>query len=67
MLKTNNLLIYLNRGDMKNAVQLFEKAIELCRTEAEMSHLFSLLHAAKAQLKAAQTLGIPLPANFSPM
>jgi len=52
---------------MVNAVKLFEKAIDLCRTETEMSHLFSLLHAAKAQLKAAQTLGIPLPADFSPM
>ncbi|XP_045210423.2 mitochondrial import receptor subunit TOM70-like [Mercenaria mercenaria] len=59
--------IEVQRGDMVNAVKLFEKAIELCRTETEMSHLFSLLHAAKAQLKAAQTLGIPLPANFSPI
>lgn len=55
------------RGDMGNAVRLFNKAIELCRTEAEMSHLFSLLHAAKAQLKAAETLGIPLPSNFTPV
>jgi hypothetical protein len=52
---------------MVNAVNLFEKAIDLCRTENEMSHLFSLLHAAKAQLQAAQTLGIPLPASFSQM
>ncbi|KAL4229406.1 Mitochondrial import receptor subunit TOM70 [Mactra antiquata] len=59
--------IEVQRGDMGNAVKLFNKAIELCRTEAEMSHLFSLLHAAKAQLKAAETLGIPLPSNFTPI
>jgi len=59
--------IEVQRGDMGKAVALFERAIELCRTESEMSHLFSLLHAAKAQLRAAQTLGIALPSHFSPM
>ena len=52
---------------MVKAVDLFNTAINLCRTESEMSHLFSLLHAAQAQLRAAQTLGIPLPSNFSSM
>ncbi|XP_052816681.1 mitochondrial import receptor subunit TOM70-like [Mya arenaria] len=59
--------IEVQRGDMVNAVKLFKKAIDLCRTESEMSHLFSLLHAAKAQLKAAEMLEIPLPKDFSPM
>ncbi|XP_052286193.1 mitochondrial import receptor subunit TOM70-like isoform X2 [Dreissena polymorpha] len=59
--------IEVQKGDMVGAMRHFEVAIELCRTEAELSHLFSLLHAAKAQLKAAEMLGIPLPKDFSPM
>lgn len=46
---------------MEKAVELFQKAISLSRTESEMAHLFSLSDAAKAQLNVAKKLGINLP------
>ena len=46
---------------MKAAVDMFEKAIALSKSESEMSHLFSLLDAAQVQMKVAQKLGIPIP------
>lgn len=48
-------------GSMEKAVELFQKAISLSRTESEMAHLFSLSDAAKAQLNVAKKLGINLP------
>ena len=48
---------------MTEAVELFEKAIDLVRTESEMAHTFSLLEAAKAQGKVTQRLGIKAPFN----
>ncbi|XP_052818482.1 mitochondrial import receptor subunit TOM70-like [Mya arenaria] len=59
--------IEVQRGDRVNAVKFFKKAIDLCCTELRMSHLFFLLHASKAQLKASEMLEIPLPKGFSPM
>lgn len=46
---------------MERAMELFQKAIHLSRTESEMAHLYSLLDAAHAQLKVAKNLGITLP------
>lgn len=46
---------------MQKAMDLFQKAIHLSRTESEMAHLYSLLDAAHAQLKVAKNLGITLP------
>lgn len=40
---------------------MFNKALELVRTEAEMAQTFSLLEAAKAQNKVTERLGITLP------
>ncbi|KAL3886826.1 hypothetical protein ACJMK2_026791 [Sinanodonta woodiana] len=57
----------VQRGDMNKAVELFNKAISLCRTENEMSHLYSLLNAAQAQLKVARNLGIQIPMGIPPM
>lgn len=48
-------------GSMEKAVELFQKAISLSRTESEMAHLFSLSDAAKAQLNVGKKLGINLP------
>lgn len=46
---------------MERAIELFQKAISLSRTELEMAHLFSLSDAAKAQLNVAKKMGINLP------
>lgn len=40
------------------AIELFNKAIELARSEMEMVHLFSLRDAAASQLKIATKLGL---------
>eukprot|EP00794_Sanderia_malayensis_P011323 gene11323-12509_t len=56
----------VQRGNTEEAVSLFEKAIDLVRTEAEMAQAFSLLEAAKAQGKVIKRLGItpPMAASF---
>eukprot|EP00112_Aurelia_sp_Birch-Aquarium-sp1_P019535 Seg4844.2 transcript_id=Seg4844.2/GoldUCD/mRNA.D3Y31 product="Mitochondrial import receptor subunit TOM70" protein_id=Seg4844.2/GoldUCD/D3Y31 len=53
----------VQRGNSDEAVRLFEKAIDLVRTEAEMAQTFSLLEAAKAQAKVTKRLGISLPSG----
>lgn len=49
---------------MDKAMEYFERAIGLARTESEMAHLYSLLDAAKAQLQVAKNLGIPMPSTL---
>jgi len=49
------------RGCLEKAIELFNRAIDLSKTEAEMAHLFSLLDAAVAQSRVAKYLGIQLP------
>ena len=51
----------LNRGNTEEAQRLFERAVDLVRTEAEMANIFSLLEAAKAQTKVIKLYGITLP------
>lgn len=53
--------IEVQRGNLKRAIELFDKAIPLSKTEVEVSHLFSLKDAALAQLKVAVKLGVTLP------
>lgn len=53
--------IEVQRGNLKRAIELFDKAIPLSKTEVEVSHLFSLKDAALAQLKVALKLGVTLP------
>ena len=50
------------RGNLTKAVELFNKAISLARTEIELSHLFSLQDAAIAQARVAAKFGISVPA-----
>lgn len=50
------LLFY--RGNLKTAVELFNKAIPLSKTEMELSHIFSLRDAAIAQQVVAERLGL---------
>lgn len=53
--------IEVQRGNLKRAIDLFDTAIPLSKTEAEISHLFSLKDAALAQVKVAEKLGVTLP------
>lgn len=50
--------VEVQRGNLILAVDLFNKAIDLARTEIEMTHLFSLRDAAVAQLKVCTRLNI---------
>jgi len=52
--------IQVQRGMLDNAVELFEKALQLTRSELEMVHLYSLRNAAIAQLNVAKKLGLDL-------
>lgn len=58
--------IQVQRGMLENAVELFEKALKLTRSELEMVHLYSLRNAAKAQLNVAKKLGLDL-SSLSPL
>jgi len=51
----------VQKGNNEEAIKLFERAIDLVRTEAEMANTFSLLEAAKAQSKVTRQYGIRLP------
>lgn len=55
------------RGNLILAIELFNKAISLARSEMEMVHLFSLRDAAASQLKISSRLGIgpDIPKNTS--
>ena len=46
---------------MDKAIELFNKAIALVRTEAELASTFSLREAAKAQKYVTETLGLAPP------
>ncbi|CAH1796180.1 unnamed protein product, partial [Owenia fusiformis] len=51
----------VQRGHLDRAIELFNKAIRLSKTEIEMAHLFSLLEAAVAQHSVAEKLNVKLP------
>merc|ERR1719511_450438 len=53
--------IEVQRGNLKKAIELFDKAIPLANTELEMGHLFGLRDAAMAQITVSSKLGISLP------
>lgn len=50
--------VEVQRGNLLIAVELFDKAISLARTEIEMAHLFSLRYAAESQQRITTRLGI---------
>ncbi|CAG9767028.1 unnamed protein product [Ceutorhynchus assimilis] len=50
--------VEVQRGNLVIAIDLFNKAIALARSEMEMVHLFSLRDAASSQLKIAAKLNI---------
>merc|ERR1712179_559268 len=49
--------IEVQRGNLKRAIELFDKAIPLANTELEMGHLFGLRDAAMAQITVSTKLG----------
>ncbi|KAL9964039.1 hypothetical protein ACROYT_G027613 [Oculina patagonica] len=51
----------VQRGNLDRAIELFNKAITLVRTEAELAQTFSLREAAKAQKFVTETLGLTPP------
>ncbi|XP_031628161.1 mitochondrial import receptor subunit TOM70 [Contarinia nasturtii] len=52
--------IQVQRGALENAIELFETALKLSRSELEMVHIYSLRNAAIAQLNVAKKLGLDL-------
>ncbi|XP_023013800.1 translocase of outer membrane 70 [Leptinotarsa decemlineata] len=50
--------VEVQRGNLVLAIELFNKAISLARSEMEMVHLFSLRDAAASQLKISSKLGV---------
>lgn len=57
--------IQVQRGQLNEAIELFEKALVLCRSETEMVHIYSLRNAAIAQLNVARKLNLDLNALTS--
>ena len=53
--------VEVQSGNLKAAVDLFDKAIPLANTELEMAHICGLRSAAKAQTVVSDRLGIQLP------
>ena len=53
--------IHVQNGRLEKAAELFESAIAIAKTEAEMAHLISLHAAVDAQLEASKQLGIAPP------
>ncbi|KAK2158456.1 hypothetical protein LSH36_170g04057 [Paralvinella palmiformis] len=53
--------IEIQRGNLDKAIELFNKAISLAKTEVEMAHLYSLRDAAITQSNVAKTLDITIP------
>jgi len=54
-------------GNVEEALRLFERSLQLVRSEAEMANTYSLLEAAKAQAKITERLGIQLTPNAALM
>jgi import receptor subunit TOM70 len=52
--------IEVQRGNLEKAVELFEKALKLGKSEPELVHLYALRNAAVAQINVAKKLGIDM-------
>jgi len=48
---------------MEKAIELFDTAIPLAKSETEMSHLFSLRDAAVSQARVAARMGVLIPSR----
>lgn len=49
------------RGNLDKAIEMFNKAINLAKSEMEMAHLYSLCDAAYAQTEVARKYGLKPP------
>ena len=56
--------IEVQRGNLTEAIKLFDKALALGRTAMELTHIFSLRDAAKTQLTIKDKLGSSIMFNF---
>lgn len=56
--------IEVQRGNLTEAIKLFDKALALGRTAMELTHIFSLRDAAKTQLTIKDRLGSSIMLNF---
>ncbi|KAI8514976.1 Mitochondrial import receptor subunit TOM70 [Branchiostoma belcheri] len=50
--------IEVQRGNLEKAIELFNKAISIAKTEMEIAHLYSLCDAAVAQAEVAKKYGL---------
>lgn len=57
--------IEVQRGNLDKAIELFDTALKLARTEGEMVHLFALRNAAIAQNSVTKKMGIDMSALSS--
>uniref|UniRef100_A0A1I8J8K8 TPR_REGION domain-containing protein n=1 Tax=Macrostomum lignano TaxID=282301 RepID=A0A1I8J8K8_9PLAT len=53
--------IEVQRGNLDAAIGLFDRAIALTKTEAELAHLWALREAADVQLQLARDMGLRMP------
>ncbi|KAG7276294.1 hypothetical protein CRUP_015617 [Coryphaenoides rupestris] len=53
--------IEVQRGNLDKAIDMFNKAINLAKSEMEMAHLYSLCDAAYAQTEVARKYGLKPP------
>lgn len=54
-------------GNLERAIELFEKALKLAKSEMELTHIFSLKDAAHAQLNVTKKMGLSLASLMSNM
>ncbi|MGH0144588.1 UNVERIFIED_CONTAM: hypothetical protein FKN15_036229 [Acipenser sinensis] len=59
LFNTNTLCFH--RGNLDKAIDMFNKAINLAKSEMEMAHLYSLCDAAYAQTEVAKKYGLKPP------
>lgn len=52
--------VEVQRANLDRAVELFEKAIKLAKSQTEMCHLYALRNAAVAQINVTRKLGIDM-------
>lgn len=59
--------VEVQRGNLERAIELFEKALKLAKSEMELTHIFSLKDAAQAQLNVTKKMGISLQSLMANM
>lgn len=52
---------------MERAISLFDKALEMAKSEMELTHIFSLKDAAQSQVNVTKKMGISLQDMMSTM